>query len=147
MAVSKMAESNAGNAKVKSAARMAFHLLQHDRAGAQLLSQALARLGSKVTQVEMADALLGREDADVSALAKAVLESDGVTVLTGHKAVRIEDRTLIAEQGGQEVRVPFDVLLVAVGRKARLTGFGLQLCQFILHAGEAGTARTAAQFQ
>lgn len=90
------------------------------------LAQALARLGSQVTQVEMAEALLGREDADVSALAKAVLESDGVTVLTGHKAVRIDDRTLIAEAGGQEVRVPFDVLLVAVGRKARLTGFGLE---------------------
>ncbi|PLK23648.1 pyridine nucleotide-disulfide oxidoreductase [Porphyrobacter sp. TH134] len=90
------------------------------------LAQALARLGSQVTQVEMAEALLGREDADVSALAKAVLESDGVTVLTGHKAVRIDGRTLIAEAGGQEVRVPFDVLLVAVGRKARLTGFGLE---------------------
>nr|WP_234031962.1 bifunctional TVP38/TMEM64 family protein/FAD-dependent oxidoreductase [Porphyrobacter sp. SLTP] len=90
------------------------------------LAQALARLGSQVTQVEMADALLGREDADVSALARSVLEADGVRVLTGHKAVRIEDRTLIAEQGGQEVRIPFDVLLVAVGRKARLTGFGLE---------------------
>ena len=88
------------------------------------LAQALARLGSQVTQVEMADALLGREDADVSALARSVLEADGVRVLTRHKAVRIEDRTLIAEAGGQEERIPFDVLLVAVGRKARLTGFG-----------------------
>jgi pyruvate/2-oxoglutarate dehydrogenase complex dihydrolipoamide dehydrogenase (E3) component/uncharacterized membrane protein YdjX (TVP38/TMEM64 family) len=90
------------------------------------LSQALARLGSNVTQVEMADAVLGREDADVSALAKTVLEADGVQVLTGHKAVRIEGRTLIAESGGAEVQVPFDALIVAVGRKARLTGFGLE---------------------
>ncbi len=90
------------------------------------LSQALARLGSQVTQVEMADALLGREDADVSALAKAVLEADGVRVLTGHTAVRIEGGTLIAEAGGAEVHVPFDALIVAVGRKARLTGFGLE---------------------
>ncbi|WP_324076494.1 MAG: FAD-dependent oxidoreductase [Erythrobacter sp.] len=90
------------------------------------LSQALARLGSKVTQVEMADALLGREDADVSALAKVVLEADGVTVLTGHTAVRIEGRTLIAAHDGAEVQVPFDALIVAVGRRARLTGFGLE---------------------
>lgn len=90
------------------------------------LSQALARLGSQVTQVEMADSLLGREDADVSALAQAVLEADGVTVLTGHKAVRIEGRTLIAEHGGAEVAVPFDALIVAIGRKARLKGFGLE---------------------
>lgn len=90
------------------------------------LSQALARLGSKVTQVEMAPTVLSREDAEVAALAQTVLEDDGVRVLTGHKAVRIDERTLIAESGGQEVRVPFDALIVAVGRKARLTGFGLE---------------------
>ncbi len=90
------------------------------------LSQALARLGSQVTQVEMSDALLGREDADVSALAREVLEADGVRVLTGHKAVRIEGGTLIAEASGAEVPVPFDALIVAIGRKARLTGFGLE---------------------
>jgi pyruvate/2-oxoglutarate dehydrogenase complex dihydrolipoamide dehydrogenase (E3) component/uncharacterized membrane protein YdjX (TVP38/TMEM64 family) len=90
------------------------------------LSQALARLGSKVTQVEMADAVLAREDADVAALARAVLEEDGVTVLTGHKAARVEPGVLVAEHGGSEVRLPFDALIVAVGRKARLTGFGLE---------------------
>jgi pyruvate/2-oxoglutarate dehydrogenase complex dihydrolipoamide dehydrogenase (E3) component/uncharacterized membrane protein YdjX (TVP38/TMEM64 family) len=90
------------------------------------ISQALARLGSQVTQVEMADQLLGREDADVAALAKAVLEADGVRALTGHQAVRIEGGTLFAEAGGQEVSIPFDTLILAVGRKARLTGFGLE---------------------
>lgn len=90
------------------------------------LSQALTRLGSKVSQVEMEDRLLGREDADVSALAKAVLEADGVRVHTGHRAVRIEGKVLVAEHGGAEVRIPFDALIVAVGRKARLTGFGLE---------------------
>lgn len=90
------------------------------------LSQALARLGSKVTQVEMADSLLGREDADVSALARAVLEADGVTVLTGHTAARIEAGTLYATHAGGEAAIPFDALIVAVGRRARLTGFGLE---------------------
>ena len=90
------------------------------------LSQALARLGSKVSQVEMEDRLLGREDADVSALAKAVLEADGVSVHTGHKAVRIEGKVLVAEHGGTEVRLPFDTLILAVGRRARLIGFGLE---------------------
>ena len=91
------------------------------------LSQALARLGSQVTQVEMASALLGREDADVAALARSVLEADGVTVLTDHTAVRIEAGVLIAQaKDGAEVRLPYDALIVAVGRKARLTGFGLE---------------------
>lgn len=90
------------------------------------ISQALARLGSNVTQVEMADRVLGREDEDVSDLAKAALEGAGATVLTGHQAVRVEDKVLIAQSGGEEKRVPFDALIVAVGRKARLTGFGLE---------------------
>ena len=90
------------------------------------LSQALARLGSKVSQVEMEDRLLGREDADVSELARGVLEADGVNVHTSHKAIRVEAGALIAEHDGAEVRLPFDTLIVAVGRKARLTGFGLE---------------------
>ena len=90
------------------------------------LSQAFARLGSQVTQVERSDRVLGREDDDVSDLARAVLEESGVTVLTGHAAVRIEGQTLIAEHDGAEFAVPFDALIVAVGRKARLTGFGLE---------------------
>ena len=90
------------------------------------ISQALARLGSNVTQVEMAPRVLGREDEDVSALAQASLEGAGVTVLTSHTAVRVEDGVLIAASEGEEKRIPFDALIVAVGRKARLTGFGLE---------------------
>ncbi|MGB3471238.1 MAG: FAD-dependent oxidoreductase [Erythrobacter sp.] len=90
------------------------------------LSQALARLGSNVTQVEMADRVLGREDEDVSEAAKQALEGAGVTVLTGHKAVRVEDGALFAQHDDAEKRIPFDALIVAVGRKARLTGFGLE---------------------
>jgi pyruvate/2-oxoglutarate dehydrogenase complex dihydrolipoamide dehydrogenase (E3) component/uncharacterized membrane protein YdjX (TVP38/TMEM64 family) len=90
------------------------------------LSQALARLGSQVTQIERGERVLSREDDDVSALAKATLEDAGVRVLTGHSAVRIEGGVLIAESNGSEVAVPFDALIVAIGRRARLTGFGLE---------------------
>ncbi|MFN3862791.1 MAG: FAD-dependent oxidoreductase [Erythrobacter sp.] len=90
------------------------------------LSQALARLGSQVTQVVRGARVLAREDDDVSALAKAALEEAGVRVLTGHRAVRIEGGVLIAEQDGKQVPLPYDALILAVGRKARLTGFGLE---------------------
>ncbi|WP_299193842.1 bifunctional TVP38/TMEM64 family protein/FAD-dependent oxidoreductase [uncultured Erythrobacter sp.] len=90
------------------------------------LSQSLARLGSKVTQVEMEDHVLGREDEDVSNLARKALEESGVTVLTGHRAVRVADGTLFTESSAGEAAVPYDALIIAVGRKARLTGFGLE---------------------
>jgi pyruvate/2-oxoglutarate dehydrogenase complex dihydrolipoamide dehydrogenase (E3) component/uncharacterized membrane protein YdjX (TVP38/TMEM64 family) len=94
------------------------------------LAQAFARLGSMVTQVEMAPRIMIREDEDVSAYARGALEADGVAVLTGHKALRCEEvdgeKFIVVEAGGQEKRIAFDVLLCAVGRVARLQGFGLE---------------------
>jgi pyruvate/2-oxoglutarate dehydrogenase complex dihydrolipoamide dehydrogenase (E3) component/uncharacterized membrane protein YdjX (TVP38/TMEM64 family) len=94
------------------------------------LAQAFARLGSQVTQVEQLPRLLSREDEEVSALAQRALEADGVAVLTGHKALRCErrdgEKLLVLESGGAERALAFDALLVAVGRSARLTGFGLE---------------------
>ncbi|OPF62325.1 pyridine nucleotide-disulfide oxidoreductase [Hydrogenophaga sp. H7] len=94
------------------------------------LAQSFARLGAQVTQVEMAQRLMVREDEEVSSLAKASLEADGVAVLTGHKALRCElvdgEKTLVVEHRGAEQRIAFDQLLCAVGRVARLTGYGLE---------------------
>jgi pyruvate/2-oxoglutarate dehydrogenase complex dihydrolipoamide dehydrogenase (E3) component/uncharacterized membrane protein YdjX (TVP38/TMEM64 family) len=94
------------------------------------LAQSFARLGSHVTQVEMGARIMVREDADVSELAQASLEADGVQVLTGHKALRCElvngEKTLVVEHAGAEKRIVFDQLLCAVGRMARLQGYGLE---------------------
>lgn len=94
------------------------------------LAQAFARLGAQVTQLEMAPRLMGREDDEVSTLARAALEADGVRVLVGHKALRCEavgaEKALIAEAGSREVRIPFDALICGVGRQARLSGYGLE---------------------
>ena len=94
------------------------------------LAQAFARLGAEVTQVEMAERLLLREDAEVSALTQAALQADGVRVLVGHQALRCEvqgdDRLLVLQHLGQELQLPFDCLLCAVGREARLSGYGLE---------------------
>ncbi len=94
------------------------------------LSQAFARLGSEVTLAQQADRLLEREDDEVSDLARAVLTRDGVRVLTGHRAIAAEcrggERTLALEQRGNRIDVTFDILLVAVGRQPRTTGYGLE---------------------
>ena len=94
------------------------------------LAQAFARLGSAVTQIEMGPRIMVREDEEVSALAAAALQADGVQVLTGHKALRCElagdEKVLVVEHGGTEKRIAFDQLLCAVGRVARLTGYGLE---------------------
>jgi pyruvate/2-oxoglutarate dehydrogenase complex dihydrolipoamide dehydrogenase (E3) component/uncharacterized membrane protein YdjX (TVP38/TMEM64 family) len=94
------------------------------------LAQAFARLGSKVSVAEMLPRLMIKEDEEVSALAREALEKDGVQVYTGHKALRCEKdgerKFIVLESGGRELGVEFDVLICAVGRAARLKGYGLE---------------------
>ncbi len=94
------------------------------------LTQAFARLGARVTQVEMAPRIMLREDPEVSELVTQRLRAEGVAVLVNHRAkdfiIDNGEKVLIAEHRGQDVRIPFDVVLVAVGRAANLKGFGLE---------------------
>jgi len=94
------------------------------------LSQAFVRMGSAVTQVEMAPRLLQREDGDAAAALTARLRREGVVVATAHKALRVEadaaGKRLVCEHQGKEVAFEFDVLLLALGRQANVEGFGLE---------------------
>jgi pyruvate/2-oxoglutarate dehydrogenase complex dihydrolipoamide dehydrogenase (E3) component/uncharacterized membrane protein YdjX (TVP38/TMEM64 family) len=94
------------------------------------LAQSFARLGSKVTQVERAARIMAREDEEVSELVQESMRSDGVTILTSHNAIRCEKegdvKRLIVEKDGVESEIEFDALLCAVGRQARLEGYGLE---------------------
>ena len=110
------------------------------------LAQCFARLGSTVMQIELAGRLLTREDDEVSALVQAALQRDGVRVLTQCRALRCEvgdgggatvgvaggeagiaaRKSIVVEHDGIEERIEFDQLLCAVGRVARLDGYGLE---------------------
>ncbi|HEV8553491.1 MAG TPA: FAD-dependent oxidoreductase [Casimicrobiaceae bacterium] len=94
------------------------------------LAQALARFGTAVTVVEMADRILLGEDPDAAAAVASALEEDGVRLLTGHKATRVERdghaRSIIVEAADQQERIECDAILCAVGRVPRVTGFGLE---------------------
>ncbi len=94
------------------------------------LAQSFNRFGSDVTQVEMLPTLLAKEDDDVSSFIQKKLSREGVHVLTGHRAVEIRqqdgEQILVCESAGGKPEIPFDALLVAVGRTANVSGFGLE---------------------
>lgn len=95
------------------------------------MTQAFCRMGSQVTQVEMSPRLLGREDADISELIADRFRREGVRVLTNHKAKSFHknaegNKFMVAECNGQDIEIPFDEVLVAIGRSARVEGFGLE---------------------
>jgi len=94
------------------------------------LTQAFARLGIAVTQVEMLPRILLREDVEISQLVEQKFRDEGVNLLTAHTAKRFIKRDgmdlLIAEHENSEVEIEFDTLIVAVGRSANSSGLGLE---------------------
>ncbi|MCG8391573.1 MAG: FAD-dependent oxidoreductase [Pseudomonadales bacterium] len=113
------------------------------------LAQAFARLGSQVTQVQRQSRLMVREDPEASELVKQSLENSGVQVLTGHNAIRFShdnaEKCLHVEHDGQEKVLPFDAVLVAVGRKANTDHLGLDTLK--LPTDSNGTIQTNALLQ
>ena len=94
------------------------------------LAQAFKRLGSEVILIESESRILIKEDSEVTEIIENQLTDEGVTVLTRHRA-----KGFISEKGTQilvcdspngEVRLTFDVILFAIGRRANINGYGLE---------------------
>ena len=94
------------------------------------LAQSFARLGSNVTQIEMAERIMIKEDLEVSTFAHEALTQSGVNILTSHQALRCEARDgkkfIVVKHNDTEIDIEYDELLCAVGRSARLKGYGLE---------------------
>ncbi|MDE4455038.1 FAD-dependent oxidoreductase [Psychrobacter sp. DAB_AL62B] len=94
------------------------------------LAQSFARLGSSVTQIERSARLIKKEDTEVSSFAYEALAASGVNILTSHQALRCEARDgkkfIVVKHQEQQFAIEYDELLCAVGRSARLEGYGLE---------------------
>ncbi len=94
------------------------------------LAQAFARLGSRVTQIEMAPRILMREDPDVSELLMQRFRQEGVDLRLEHVAkefiIEQGEKILIAEHQGKSIKIAFDQVLVAIGRVANVKGYGAE---------------------
>ena len=115
------------------------------------LAQAFARLGSQVTLLEQGTRLLPLEDDDSAQAVAQALQADGVRVLTAHRVQAVErdgdQRVLVADHEGRECRVAGDQLLCALGRRARLQGFGLEELGLLPPDGDTGHVLPVDAFQ
>src|SRR4051812_12354668 len=91
------------------------------------MAQALRRFGSRVTVIERNDALVHREDRDVSEALRELFDDEGIEVLTATPVARVEGRS------GESVRlhatrgtIEGSDLLVASGRTPNTDGIGLE---------------------
>jgi len=100
------------------------------------LAQCFARLGVQVIQVEMASRLLIREDSDVSDCVAARFRQEGIDIRLDHIAkqfiIENGEKILIAEHLGNDIRIAFDEILVAIGRVANTEGYGLERIGVVL---------------
>ena len=91
------------------------------------LAQAFSRLGSQVTQIESGERILPREDPDVSQFMAEVFRTEGIELLTAHRAVSfgVEDGSdfVVCRHKDEEKKIKFDVVILALGRKATVDGF------------------------
>ncbi|OPY06329.1 MAG: Mercuric reductase [Syntrophus sp. PtaB.Bin001] len=96
------------------------------------IAQAFGRLGSEVTVVEFFDQILGPEDRDLADILREKLEYEGVRILTGRKALRIElhDSTIRliltpTAVSQQAYTVEGDAILISTGRAPNVEDMNL----------------------
>jgi len=94
------------------------------------MAQVFARFGSRVSLIELAPHLLGREDADAAEILHAAFVREGIDLHLGVKITGVEtngsDKILHLERDGTRMDVTADAILVGVGRAPNLDGLGLE---------------------
>ncbi len=92
------------------------------------LGTAFAKLGAKVTVVETADRILPNYDAELTRPVARHVANLGIEVLLGARATGLSASgdALVVETGNETREIPADAVLVAVGRKPRTAGWGLE---------------------
>jgi dihydrolipoamide dehydrogenase len=108
------------------------------------LGQAFQRLGSKVTLVEKLSRILPREDADIAQRVSEQLVDEGVIILSNYKvnsftANNHQYQAALSSTVADQLILDFDRVLVAVGRRANTSGFGLEELGVLLN--DNGTVR------
>jgi pyruvate/2-oxoglutarate dehydrogenase complex dihydrolipoamide dehydrogenase (E3) component len=93
------------------------------------LAQAFARFGSRVTLVDQAAQILGREDRDAAEVLQKAFVREGIELRLGVRILGAEQRggekILHLEDKGQLVEIASDAILVGAGRTPNLDGLGL----------------------
>ncbi|MDZ7845458.1 MAG: FAD-dependent oxidoreductase [Owenweeksia sp.] len=108
------------------------------------MSQAFARMGSKIIVLEMSDRILGKEPMEASHILQQKLEQEGISFLLNHELVAFENgnRAVLKDQEGQEKKVTLDAVLVGVGRSISYDGLQLEKAGIKMRDGQPQMTHT-----
>ena len=94
------------------------------------MAQTFARFGSQVTQIEKMSHILSREESDAALVVQQAMEKDGVNFVLNATTTRMErrgdEKVVFVEQGGKEIEIVGDQVLVGIGRAPNVSGMGLE---------------------
>jgi len=94
------------------------------------LGQAFERLSSKVTIIQGPNRILPREEPEMSEVVAKVLQSEGITIVTGARLVKAsrhgDKKVVTAKKGDQLLTFEADELLLALGRQPNIEGLSLE---------------------
>ncbi len=107
------------------------------------LATILAKLGCKVTIVEMLPHILPTQDAEVASILEGILREDGIQIYCGARVNGIEDaeggKAVVFSAGDGENRVEAEIVAVAVGQSPNIAGLGLEECGVAIDKGRIQT--------
>lgn len=92
-------------------------------------------LGVEVTVIEMLPKILGPMDEEVSTELQKAFEKRGVKFHLETKVTAVREGVVVAEHAGETIEIPFEKLLVSVGRRAVTEGLGLETVGVELQRG------------
>lgn len=92
-------------------------------------------LGTKVTVIEMLNEIITGMDKDCSKILRTELEKKGVDFNLNAKVTQIEGKKVVFEKDGKETSVECEQVLVSVGRRPVVNGFGLEKLGVELYKG------------
>jgi len=102
-----------------------------------------AKLGSKVTIVEMMPHLLPAQDTELTSILEGILKGDGIQILCGSKVGKIEDtnggKLVTIYCGETENKVEVETVAISVGQKPNIAGLGLDECGVAVGNGNIQT--------
>lgn len=94
------------------------------------MSQAFAKLGTKVTLVDRNEQILGRQDPEAAKLVREEMELDGVQFVMNASVEQFEKtdkgKAVVCRNGNESTRLDCDQILIGIGRSPNVQGLGLE---------------------
>lgn len=94
-----------------------------------------ASVGSKVTVIEMLDKIAGPTDREISAILQRNYEKKGVTFRLSARVTGLPEGSVAFEQNGVAETIAAEKVLLSIGRRPVVVGFGLERLGVLVERG------------